>query len=222
MSSQVQQRPTIDIGELIGISRSGKALRKVISGYDPKLEIHEANGLRWLYTGGKSILSLLDPQHPVKLLLPNQIAMTMALLWCDRPGKLLNMGSGCGAIERLFNHYLPELKVTSLDADKALTGIAQQYFSMPKDWHVINKTAEVYLAESHEKYDILFFDLFTRDTHAPCFYDEAFYRHTAQHLTDKGVIAINLLPASEEDLFKVLLPLRHHFPSFLMYPIVAM
>lgn len=219
MNSREAGQARVDIEQIIELSRSGKTLIEKLHPAEGILEVHQHNRFRWIYTGSNSILSLQDPEHPEKLQLPNQIAMMTALLWNDQPKQLLVLGAGCGAFERFINFHLPGVEFASLDADASLIKLAHRYFSMPEDWKVIHQQAEAYLATCERQYDVLFCDLFTGEFHAPCVYDEEFYRHATDCLTKGGALTINLLPSSETDLINLLLPLRRYFPSVMIFDV---
>ena len=79
------------------------------------IEVREFENYRWLQIGGDSIQGLMDVNSPSQILLPNIQALLATLLFCPEPKQLLNLGFGCGSIERFCIDRISALEITSLD-----------------------------------------------------------------------------------------------------------
>lgn len=175
------------------------------------LVIYEWNDYRWLSTGDSAIQAVMRITSPAELVLPNQIAMLMALLINQSPLQVLNLGFGTGAFERFFHARLPALKVVSVETNPRMVDIAREHFCIPRDWPVQIQTAEDYLARSQLTFDLLLCDIFAGEHHPACLFDAAFYSAAAQRLADRAVLSLNLYPQSEAELVAILLALRQSF-----------
>lgn len=181
------------------------------------IEIHEHAGERWVYTGEDSILSLMRLGSPADPVLPNHIAMLGAMLFAERlPRHVLNLGFGTGTFERFFDDRLPHTDVVSLDTSPTMVAIARQYFASPPGQPVIIQSADEFLRTSTRSFDLMLCDIFHGDRHPDCLTAVDFYTDAARSLAPGGVMAINLSPATEQELLDILLPLRQNFTQVLL------
>lgn len=178
---------------------------------DQLIEIREFENYRWLQIGGSSVQALIDVNAPDQILLPNIQAMMAALLFCPKPDRLLNLGLGSGSFERFLNAKLPQLEVTSLELNEIVIRLAKEFFFVSDESHIVNDSAEGFLAKERMSYDIILCDIFAEEEHPACLYEDDFYANAFNCLDKAGVLAINLLPESEEDVVDILLPMKNYF-----------
>lgn len=183
------------------------------------LRVYEQGDYRWLSARDSAIQAVMRIASPTELVLPNQIAMLMALLINGSPQQVLNLGFGTGAFERFFHDRLPALKVISVENNPRMVDIARDHFSIPHDWPVQIHTAEDYLARSQLNFDLMLCDIFAGERHPPCLFDATFYSAAAQSLTDRGVFSLNLYPQSEHELVAILLAVRQSFAWIMLVKI---
>jgi spermidine synthase len=176
------------------------------------LTVHEHDGYRWLCSGDAAIQSIMRLDAPEKLILPNHLAMLMGLPVSTSSAPVLNLGTGTGAIERFLNSRLPALELVSVDSNPSMIYLARDYFYLPRDWPVQLQTAEDYLQHSQQIFSLVLADLFAGGNHAPCLFDADFYRLVAQHLTEAGVLSLNLCPRTEAEIVSILVALRQSLP----------
>jgi spermidine synthase len=175
------------------------------------VEIREFDSYRWLQLGGSSIQGLMNVNSPNQILLPNIQALLGTLLFCPKPNRLLNLGFGCGSIERFFNAKLPDLEITSIELNEKVIRLAKEFFFVPNESRIVNDSAAEFLEKEKSLCDIILCDIFVDEEHSVCLYESDFYAHAIKCLGKTGVLAINLLPESEEDVINVLLPIKDHF-----------
>lgn len=176
-----------------------------------RIEIREHGNLRWMCIGGESVQSLVNTDSPEDPILPNHIAMLSALLFYKKPERLLNLGFGGGSFERFFMDRLPDCSLTSVDSDRTIIQLAKDYFFIPNDYQVINQTADKFLKNTQDLYNIILCDIFNGEDHPDCLRSDQFFANTFRCLTSDGVFVLNLLPASEQALLEILLLVRNHF-----------
>lgn len=175
------------------------------------IEVRQYEHYRWLQIGGDSLQGLIDMDSPNQLLFPNMSALMLTLLVCPEPQRLLNLGFGSGSVERFLNANVSDLAITSVEPNPHVVKLAKTFFFIEDDVAVINTSAEVFLSKAESTYDIIFCDIFNNDTHPACLYDEQFYADLHRCLNKEGMVAMNLLPESEEDILDILLQMKHYF-----------
>lgn len=177
------------------------------------IEVREYEHYRWLEIGGDSIQGLMDMNSPSQILLPNIQALLATLLFCPEARRVLNLGFGCGSIERFFIDKLPAIEITSLEPVEPVIRIAKEFFFTSDEHLIVNSLAEDFLTDVKTRYDIILCDIFNDEVHPACLYDDNFYKRLANCLDEKGVLAINLLPESEDDVLDILLPMKNYFAN---------
>ncbi len=180
---------------------------------DLLIEVREFENYRWLQIGGDSIQGLMDVSSPSQILLPNIQALMATLLFCPEPKQLLNLGFGCGSIERFCIERFSDLEITSLETSESVIKLAKEFFFIGEGCQIINTSAEVFFANESKTYDIILCDIFNDEEHPACLYDDSFYNNLVNCLEDNGVLAINLLPESEDDVLDILLPMKNYFDN---------
>ena len=186
---------------------------------DQLIEVRDFENYRWLQIGGESIQSLLDVDSPSMILLPNIQAMMASLIFCPEPKRILNLGFGCGSIERFLNKNLPDIEIVSLESSEKVIQLARKFFFIDDNRDVINTFAEEFLANDRATYDIILCDIYVDEEHHECLYEADFYENVFNRLDKEGVLAINLLPESEEDVVEVLLPMKNYFNHISLYEV---
>ena len=183
------------------------------------IEVREYEGYRWLQLGGDFIQGLMDVDAPSEILLPNIQVLLASLFIHLKPNRLLNLGFGCGSIERFLNEKLPELEITSLESNEVVIGLAKEFFNISDTTHIIHAPAEDFLENEKTLFDIILCDIFIDEEHPACLYEKNFYANIFKCLEEKGILAINLLPESEEDVVNILLPIKNHFNHISLFEV---
>lgn len=175
------------------------------------LEVRQWQQYRWLHIGDKSVQALMKTDVIEQLVLPNIQALLAVLLFCPKPKHLLNLGLGGASLERYMDSYWPEVQITSVESNKKIIQLAKEYFYLPKNVDVWHDFADNFMQKQTKCYDIILCDIFIADNQANCLYEENFYKNISNNISKKGILAINTLPESEEDVVNVLLPIKNYF-----------
>ncbi len=183
---------------------SGELEKKII-------EVREWREYRWLHIGDDSVQALMLLNAIDQVVLPNIQALLSVLLFCPSAKHVLNLGLGGASLERYLNSSWPEIRIRSVESNEQVIQLAKDYFNLPESIDVIGDSAENFLSTHNDIYDIILCDIFVADTQASCLYDNDFYANIYNCLDKEGVLAINILPESEEDVINVLLPIKNHF-----------
>lgn len=175
------------------------------------LRVCENQTHRWMDFGTPFTQSLMSLADPASLELQYTKAMALTGAFSPNAQRLLNLGMGCGAFERFFCKYFPSIALESIESEKSIIGIAKEYFAVPSTPPVQLSNAEDAIQASCSQFDIVLCDLHNGSEHPSCLIDGYFYRSLDEHMTSDGVLAINLLPASEQELISVLQAVRSVF-----------
>ncbi len=181
--------------------------------------IHEGNSIRvydnskyrWLSFDGVSIQSLLSLEDPGEVMLPYIRAMLQCLALKPMASHILNLGFGCGTIERFISRHFPAVTVDSVESSPDIVSIARQYFFIPENCQVTIASAERFISTQKIDYDVIFCDLHEQSSQPVFLYHEQYYDHLSRCLRNDGVIAINLLPDNADNLLRILTAIRKHF-----------
>lgn len=176
------------------------------------LSVHESEGLRWLYAGGRSIQSVLRLDAPAQPVLPALAQLLTLLLLHGAPRTVLSLGLGGGGCERFLAEYRPGCRVLSVESSADVLTLAREFMFVDGSADVILDTADRALARAGWKFDLIFCDLFVGEDSAPCLTEASFHARLDAALAPDGALAINLSPPTEADLLSVLLVLRRRFP----------
>lgn len=184
------------------------------------IEVREHHGLRWMHLGCEAVQSVFRVARPEQPLLPYTRAMLAALLFLERPRRLLNLGFGGGTFERLLLARTSGLDLTSVESNAAVIEVARRFFAIPDRYPVVNATAEDFLGEAHAPYDIVLCDLHGERHHPDALFGAPFYARIARGLSPEAVLTVNLLPHGEAQMLDVLRAVRTHFEwvLFLEFP----
>ena len=178
---------------------------------DSTINVYEYNNFRWLTLDSdliQSIICLTDPSH---VYLPYTQSMLLALTFSPEPSRILNLGSGCGTFERFFLKHYPETIITSVELDQDIVDISKNLFHTPHNHPVTTQSAEDFLNNNQDQYDIIFFDLHDGQSHPDCLNDINFYNKIDNILSTTGIFVINIIPSNQDTMLKLLLSMRKVF-----------
>lgn len=165
------------------------------------IEISEEGGVRYLHFGSDWVQGAMRIQRPNALELPYTRDMMTGLLLRDAPWpkNALLIGLGSGSLAKYIYHSLPDTWVTVIEIDPQIKIIAHQHFKLPDDparLRVIIGDGATYLLEDGEKFDYILVDGFDKSGSAGSLDKLSFYQACRGHLTDEGLLAVNLLGRS--------------------------
>lgn len=186
---------------------------------EQRIEVREWEHYRWLQLGGDSVQSLMDLDALDQIELPNIKALLTTLLFSSSPKRLLNLGLGAVSLERYLDTKRPEIEIRSVESSEQVIQLAKDYFFLPERVAVIHDTAEHFLSGHEEKYDIILCDIFAEEMQPDCLCDSTFYSNVFKCINKNGILAINLLPESEQDVINILLPMKNHVNNIYLFEV---
>ncbi|MCU7844451.1 MAG: methyltransferase [Candidatus Thiodiazotropha sp. (ex Monitilora ramsayi)] len=208
--------PDINIGQLQ--TARGKVLTR-LTGKTETIAVVEQDNLRWLRFSGGSIQSAMWMQEPAYPALDYIQAMLCSLLYTGYPARLLNLGLGSGVIERFLISQLPDVTTVSVELDPDIVKIAREYFHLPPAHPVTLASAQRFLQNSNDTFDIILCDIYTKDANINPLHSPDFFRDAAHSLMPNGVLAINCLPETEAEMVELLLKVRVYLPWVMLYDV---
>ena len=131
--------------------------------------------------------SSMDLLYPAQLVFHYERLMSLAFALVERPSTALLLGVGGAAMWRFLRAYLPDCALTLVDCDEAVASIAKRWFYLGQP--VVLDTAERYLADTIQKFDVILVDLYNSD--GPANFDDAFWARCLDALAPGGCLATN-------------------------------
>jgi spermidine synthase len=161
--------------------------------------------------GEEVIETMVDLDHPQDLLI--DYTRYMFLSYAHRPEqkKVLIVGLGGGSMVHFLKQSDPALKIDVVEIDPKIIDIADKQFEIRSEGNVkiICQDAFKYLADTNEKYDVIYMDAFlkpSRDTDPNgvplALKTQHFYQQIEQKLNPDGLVVFNLNPhaGSRDDI----------------------
>jgi len=175
-----------------------------------RLEIVQLDRFRLLRWGGSSIQSAMDTEAPEHVLSPTTALLLSAVTISGRCRRALNLGVGGASIERYLAAREPQTVVDSVEECAAVLRLVESYFKFDTSGvHV--ESADNFVARAKASYDVVFCDLFSGESQAPCVTAKSFLTNLTRILSPWGTVAFNLPAADTTALIATLQTIRDHF-----------
>ena len=111
--------------------------------------------------------------------------------------KILILGNGTGTYATQCNRYFDDLDITGVEIDGKITELAGRYFEFDRNIPVETYDGRAYLNVSGDKYDVIMVDAYQDITIPFQMSSVEFFQLVADHLTENGVMVVNLNMRSE-------------------------
>lgn len=166
----------------------------------------DAKGLRRLHVDNPlGTQSVYDPNGlvPPEPYYYSYFAVLPSML--DQPKSVLILGHAGGTFTRLYNAFYPELHITGVELDPAITKMAEQWMGL-SEAHVdiVHADARTYLMHTDRTFDLILIDTY-RSSSIPFYLATTeFFDLTSEHMNEGGVVALNA-SAGESQFLSVLI-----------------
>lgn len=161
--------------------------------------IDTADGYRQLIFDGRldgsdAVQSEMNLSSPDELTLPYSRHMMTALPAAERLGRVLIVGLGGACMQRYLHKLLPETTIETVEIDPETRYVAAEYFGFREDGRQIVHIADgaAFMAESKDKYDIIFLDAFGATSIPGPLKTAEFFAAVKERLAEGGVVCANL------------------------------
>lgn len=118
-----------------------------------------------------------------------------ALLLRPDAKKFLLIGLGAGSIAKFIYHHISESDLTVVEINPKVLHVAREFFLLPQDdkrLHNVIDDGALYIQKTLAQFDIIFVDGFDRHARVGELDTQAFYQACRAHLSDNGLMAVNL------------------------------
>ena len=166
------------------------------------IDISEESGVRYLHFGSTWIQGAMRIARPWNLELEYTQEMMASLLLRDDsrwPRKVLTIGLGTASLTKFLYRNHPLAHLTVVEIESAVVAAARQFFKLPEDPKridlVIGDGAE-YMLNNNKRFDLILVDGFDENARPGALDTLPFYQSCRAHLSDDGILAVNLLARS--------------------------
>ncbi len=164
-----------------------KVIYEAISPISGKVEVIDGlHGLELHINGATQTVKMQKNKRP------NYWEIAADLIDISQHSKVLLLGLGGGEIVRLLLNKMPNLDITVVELDPLIIDIYKRYFKEPKqNPKIISADAYEYVLNLKEKFDLIFTDIYFRDSFPKEFLEEAFLTKVSASLTSQGTYVYN-------------------------------
>jgi spermidine synthase len=167
------------------------------------IDVSETGGVRYLHFGSRWVQGAMRIGRPWALELEYTRELMFALLLRDGgpegrrwPRTVLHIGLGAASLPRFFHRHRPHAAQTIVEIDPAVINVAQQVFKLPPEGPRLR--IEIgdgvdYVISSERSFDLIVVDGFDAKGRAGALDTLPFYCDCLARLSERGVLAVNLL-----------------------------
>jgi len=166
------------------------------------IDIREESGIRTLHFGSEWVQGAMRIARPWHLELEYTREMMASLLLRDEthfPRKVLLIGLGAASLTKFLYRNFPLAKLTVVEIEPNVVAAARHFFKLPDDplrIQMVIADGVEYMANSDKTWDLILVDGYDEDARAGGLDTFPFYQATRAHLSDNGILAVNLLGRS--------------------------
>ncbi len=163
------------------------------------IDVSEEDGVRYLHFGSRWIQGAMRIARPNALELEYTRDMMFPLLL--RPGagwprSVLQIGLGAGSLARFLTKHRPRAAQTIVEIDPSVIAAARHHFKLPTEgprFRITIGDGADYLVACDHDFDLILVDGYDAKGRTGVLDMLPFYCNAQAHLTDRGVLAANLL-----------------------------
>lgn len=132
---------------------------------------------------------------PYLLVAPYTRQMMSFLLFNPDPVHILMIGLGGGSLPKFCHRHLPTARVTVVELDARVIAMRESFFIPDDDerLRIVHDDGANYIARLDQSVDVVLVDAFDEHGVAPTLATSNFFGQAARHLSDAGVLIMNLL-----------------------------
>lgn len=166
------------------------------------IDIREEAGVRTLHFGSDWIQGAMRIARPWNLELDYTKEMMASLLLREDsrfPRKVLLIGLGAASLTKFLYRNYPLAHLTVVEIEPGVVAAARQFFKLPNDpqrLNIVISCGSEFLLQTGKTWDLILVDGFDADARAGILDTTTFYLMCRAHLSDKGIMAVNLLGRS--------------------------
>jgi spermidine synthase len=166
-------------------------------------------------------VSAIDLNRPSYQVIPYTKFLFAPSLVDPNPRRVLSIGLGAGAFNRLFNLSYPDAVLTTVEIDPMIRDLAVELtkFQETARNKVVIDDGRRFLRRSQERWNWIVIDAFVKNSqYPPHLATREFFQLVADHLTDSGLLVINVMGGSK--LYDCLVAtIASIFPNSLLFEV---
>ncbi len=200
-------------------SGRGRVLYEGESAYN-FIQVSEVDGEHWLRLNeGEGLHSVWRPEDGLSVGIWDYFLLAPCFMPEPHtsPQSLLVIGLAGGTIPTLYKHAFGDIPMVGVELDPQVVQVAYQFFGLDAlpSLRVWVGDGRLYLIQHDTRFDVVAVDAY-RPPYIPFHLTTAeFFRLTRDHLTERGVVAVNVARTAEDDrLVRSIAATMHHvFPT---------
>lgn len=163
------------------------------------IDISEQAGVRYLHFGSTWVQGAMRIARPWNLELEYTREMMTSLLLHEGPRwprKILLIGLGAASLTKFLYRHRPDAHLTIVEIEPGVVAAARHFFKLPDDdkrIHMVIGDGVEFMMNTDKKFDLILVDGFNEHAHPGGLNTLPFYQACRSHLSDKGVLGVNLL-----------------------------
>ncbi len=163
------------------------------------IDVSEEAGVRYLHFGSDWVQGAMRIARPWSLELQYTRELMAALLLRsdeDWPARALLVGLGSGSVAKFLYRHRPTCRLTVVEIDPRMEGVARHYFKLPDDptrLAVVVDDGARFVAAGGAAYDLIVVDGFDASGRAGILDTAPFYQACRARFSDTGLLAVNHL-----------------------------
>lgn len=192
-----------------------------------RIIVEEHDDIRYLRFDAQATQSAVSVEDPSALVLRYSRYAYLPFLFQPDPQQILMIGLGGGTLPRKWHQDYPQVRIDAVEIDPQVIEVAKQFFFFREDGRLraITQDGRQFVQRTSSRYDLVFVDAY-RGSRIPFHLTtREFLQEVRGRLTQKGVVAFNLIGAltgSKSMLFRSLVKtLRGVFPQVYVFPVGA-
>ena len=215
----------IGLGGLSGAACAWAAEPVVIDVYDSPynhlIVLQDSEIISFKRMENGAIVSAIDRNNPARQVIAYTRWLFAAALFHPSPQRVLSLGLGAGAVNRLITKLYPESLLVTVEIDPMILKVAVKHtgFAESGNNRVVIRDARVFLRQDKRKWDWIILDAFVKHSQIPPHLTTLeFYHLVSQRLTENGIMVSNLHSGTR--LFDShVATLRKAFPQVLFFDV---
>ena len=143
-----------------------------------------------------AIVSAIDMAQPARQVVAYTRYLFSPAFFHPSPARVLSIGLGAGAVNRLFTKLYPDALLVTVEIDPMILKVAVKHtgFKQSSNNQVVIRDARLFLRRDKRKWDWIILDAFVKRSQIPAHLTTLeFYRLVADRLVENGVVVVNLL-----------------------------
>lgn len=190
---------------------------------DTHVEIWDEGDRRSLWFDDVILQSEIHLHDPAVLPNPVNRSMLAHLMFALPLRRVLLAGCGGGAIARWLHARAPEVYGDAVELSPLVARLAREYFDFPPPtqsrWQLLPGDIREFVVHSSHRYDHLLLDLEECQTSPDWLTGAEFLSGCREHLTENGVLTLNLIVDDSATTGAALLRVREVFgPNIMLLP----